>query len=146
MIDPEAVLEQLREKLKKRGAEGIRGLARNFKICDTDGSQQLNEEELGKCFRLCKLDLKSNEIASLFAWFDNGGNGTVSFDEFVKGVRGKMNKPRRTLVVKIFRALDAAGDNSGTLTAEDIAPAYDAANHPDVLDGTRTEKQVLQEL
>ena len=47
--DFEAVMESLREKLKKRGAQGIRGLARNFKICDRDGSRSLDVQELAKC-------------------------------------------------------------------------------------------------
>ena len=99
----ERVLEQIRTVLKKRGADGVRGLMRNFKICDGDGSGQLNEEELAKCFRLCKLTLSPAESMSLFRFFDKNGNGLVSFDEFIKTVRGKMNQPRRNLVVKAFR-------------------------------------------
>ena len=36
------------QTIKKRGADGIQGLARNFRICDTNGSGQLDEEELAK--------------------------------------------------------------------------------------------------
>ena len=41
-------MEKMRYMLKKRGADGIQGLARNFRICDTNGSGQLDEEELAK--------------------------------------------------------------------------------------------------
>lgn len=44
----EQSLEKMRHMLKKRGADGIQGLARNFRICDTNGSGQLDEEELAK--------------------------------------------------------------------------------------------------
>ena len=141
----ERVLEQIRTVLKKRGADGVRGLMRNFKICDGDGSGQLNEEELAKCFRLCKLTLSPAEMMSLFRFFDKNGNGLVSFDEFIKTVRGKMNQPRRNLVVKAFRTLDAAGDNSGSLTVEDIRPFFNAGQDPRVKDGTKTEAEVLTE-
>lgn len=141
----EAILEKLRFMLKKRGAEGIRGLARNFKICDTDGSGKLDVGELAKCFALCKLGLRADETQELHAHFDKSGDGLVSFDEFVKSVRGKMNEPRRKLCLKCFRALDNAGDGSGFLTIEDIAPYYNAADHPDVKEEKKTEEEVLKE-
>lgn len=142
-VDAETVLERVRTQLKKRGAEGIQGLARNFRICDTNSSGQLDAEELSKCFRLCKISMTLDEVDEMHSFFDRGGNGTISFDEFVKVVRGKMNEPRMRLVVKAFRALDNAGDGNGFLTFEDIAPAFNAAEHPDVKDGSRTEAQVL---
>jgi len=144
-IDAEEILVRLRVMLKKRGAEGLQGLARSFKICDTDGSGQLNDEEVAKCFRLCKIPLSQEEFEAVFMFFDKSGNGLISFDEFVKTVRGKMNEPRLKLVQKAFHALDAAGDGSGFLDAADIAPAFNAAEHPDVKDGTKTEAEVLKD-
>lgn len=139
------VMEQMRNMLKKRGAEGIRGLARNFKICDTNGSGKLDLEELEKCFRLCKLNLSKQQSELIFNFFDRSGDGYVSFDEFVKTIRGKMNPPRKAIVIKSFRALDAAGDNSGSLTVEDIAPYFNAGDDPRVQDGDKTESEVLKE-
>ena len=43
--EAEAVLEKLRGGLRKRGAVGMTGLARNFRICDTDGSDKLSEDQ-----------------------------------------------------------------------------------------------------
>ena len=73
------------------------------------------------------------------------GDGLVSFEEFIKVVRGKMNPPRRDLVIKVFRTLDALGDGSGSLTVEDIAPYFNAAEDPRVKDGDKTEAEVLKE-
>jgi len=147
-VDPvyaESILDKMRAMLKKRGADGVRGLGRNFRICDTDGSGQLNLEEMAKCFNLCKLSLKPSEVETLFDYFDTGDEGLVSFEEFIRAVRGKMSKTRKALVVKVFKALDAAGDSSGMLTIDDIRPAFNAADHPDVKAETKTEAQVLQE-
>jgi Ca2+-binding EF-hand superfamily protein len=131
--------------VKKRGAEGLQGLARNFKICDTNGSGKLDVEELAKCCKLCKLNLSPDELQTIFNFFDQDRSGLVSFEEFIRTVRGKMNPPRTKLVEKIFRTLDEQGDGSGTLTAADIAPAYNAADHPDVISGDKTEEQVLRD-
>ena len=56
--------------------------------------------------------LSQEEFEAVFMFFDKRGNGLISFDEFVKTVRGKMNEPRLKLVQKAFHALDAAGDGS----------------------------------
>ena len=44
----EQIQERLLAQLKKRGATGIRGLARAFKICDNDGSKELDIYEFTK--------------------------------------------------------------------------------------------------
>ena len=142
----EAVMEALREKLKKRGAQGIRGLARNFKICDRDGSRSLDVQELAKCCSMCKLGLSLEEVRTLHGFFDRGGDGYISFDEFLKAIRGSLSPTRRKLVTKVFNALDAAGDQNGYLTIEDLQHAYSASEHPDVKGGRRTEKEVLLDL
>lgn len=141
----ESIVERMRVALKKRGAEGIRGLDRNFKICDTNGSGKLDEEELAKCFRLCKLTLRSDEIATMVAYFDHSGDGLVSFEEFLRVIRGRMSPQRKNLVVKVFNALDNRGDGNGMLTAEDIKPFFNAGDHPAVKAGDKTEEQVLGE-
>ena len=58
----ESIVERMRIVLKKRGAEGIQGLARNFRICDTNGSGQLDEEELAKCVRLPSLLKRLDQV------------------------------------------------------------------------------------
>ena len=97
----EVVMEALREKLKKCGAQGIRGLARNFKICDRDGSRSLDVQELAKCCSMCKLGLSPDEVRTLHGFFDRGGDGYISFDEFLKAIRGKLSPSRRKLVTKV---------------------------------------------
>ena len=46
--DPEALAVKLKEKLSTRGARGIIGLQRQFKIMDDDGSRSLNKYEFSK--------------------------------------------------------------------------------------------------
>ena len=48
MADVEAILEKLRSSLKRRGAEGIRGLGRHFKIIDRSGDGHIDAEEFAQ--------------------------------------------------------------------------------------------------
>jgi hypothetical protein len=54
-----------------------------------------------------------------------------------------MNEARTQLVLNAFATLDKTGD--GILSVEDIKGVYNAANHPDVRMGKKTEDEVLGE-
>lgn len=54
-----------------------------------------------------------------------------------------MNDFRRALVEKAFRKLDK--DSSGFLDIDDIKDLYNASKHPDVIQGKKTEQQILME-
>lgn len=150
--DVESVLEAMRAALRARGAVGIRGLARNFQICDTDGSRKLDHDELRKCLRLCKIDLQPHEFEALFTHADSDGSGLVDYEEFLRVVRGRMAPLRRKLVVSIFNGIDQRarsnghGARDGVITVDDLRDFYSAKEHPDVKAGKRTESAVLQEL
>jgi len=69
-------------------------------------------------------------------------SGTVSYDEFIRGVRGGMNESRLELVKLAFSTLDLNHDS--VITAEEIAQKYDTQHHPKVLAGEWTEKQAVE--
>lgn len=102
----EKVLEKMRTSLKRRGAEGIRGLARHFKICDTNKNGTLDQEEFQKCIRLNNLGLSSEETLLLMRHFDRDNSGDVGYEEFLRAVRGRLSPVRKQLVKKIFDVLD----------------------------------------
>eukprot|EP01008_Symbiontida_sp_HLA12_P002708 NODE_641_length_816_cov_311.112554_g633_i0.p1 GENE.NODE_641_length_816_cov_311.112554_g633_i0~~NODE_641_length_816_cov_311.112554_g633_i0.p1 ORF type:complete len:223 (+),score=45.19 NODE_641_length_816_cov_311.112554_g633_i0:100-669(+) len=75
--------------------------------------------------------------------FDLDESGTINITEFTRGIRGSMNQGRKAIVEQAFGMLDRAKD--GCVTLKDIAEFYDAENHPEVKDGTKTEDDVLAE-
>ena len=58
-------------------------------------------------------------------------------------IRGELNDLRRGLVEKAFRKLDK--DNNGVLEVDDIKNNYNASKHPDVVQGKKSEEQILME-
>lgn len=81
------VLQQLRAQLKARGAPGIIGLQRKFKIIDDDDSKTLNMSEFKKGIRECGLNLSELALNELYSFFDKDRSGSIDFDEFLQGVR-----------------------------------------------------------
>jgi len=145
-MEVEPVLEKLRTSLKRRGAEGIRGLGRHFKIVDRDRSGSLDADEFAHACRINNLGLSDSEQRVLMRAFDQDGNGTVQYEEFLRGVRGRLSPVRKRLVRQIFDALDSIGGNLGYLTIETLKPIYSVSNHPAVRAGKMTKDEALQEL
>jgi hypothetical protein len=96
------LLQIFRNKIKSRGARGIMGLGRLFKIFDDDNSKNLNHLEFKKAINDFRLNLADKEIDSLYKVFDNDKSGSIDYEEFLRGVRGEMNEFRKALAMKAF--------------------------------------------
>jgi len=139
----ELLFQKFRQRLASRGGRGIIGLGRQFKIMDDDNSGTLDNMEFNKAIKDFRVDIGDQEIRALFAAFDRDGNGFVDYDEFIRGVRGPMNKFRVKLSLLAFKKMDK--DKSGVLDIDDIKGVYNAKHHPDVKQGKKTEEEVLVE-
>jgi len=89
------------------------------------------------------LGFSDNEVTSLFHYFDYDNSGLIEYDEFLRTIRGPMNGNRKKIVKQAFDKIDK--DNNGYVDINDIRGTYDASKHPDVLQGKKTEEQILQE-
>lgn len=85
-------------KLASRGARGILGLARQFKIMDDDGSKCLNLNELKQAFRDFRLGIEDSDVEVAFASIDKQRNGEIDYDELLRAIRGPINQFRRRFV------------------------------------------------
>ena len=91
-----------------------------FKELDDDSSGVLEEDEAK---RLCKkLNLKVSKFHKIFAELDTGGDGTVSFVEFVHWFNERKTSERREMRLQVrdlFEKMDR--DRSGKLSKEEIS-------------------------
>jgi Ca2+-binding EF-hand superfamily protein len=74
------------------------GLQRSFKIMDDDDSKSLDIYEFTKAIKDYRVDVPESEIQILFNAFDVNRDGTLSYDEFLRSLRGPMNSFRKALV------------------------------------------------
>mmetsp|Transcript_12643 Transcript_12643/g.23060 ORF Transcript_12643/g.23060 Transcript_12643/m.23060 type:complete len:2081 (+) Transcript_12643:183-6425(+) len=137
------VLEELRDKLKSRGARGISTLARKFRVFDENGDKTLDPQEFAKALRSCNLQLSGQKLVDLFNFFDKDGGGTITYDEFLNGVRGPIAACRLEILEEAFAAIDTDGSNF--LEPAELVAKYEVKHHPDVLTGKRSEDEVLRE-
>ena len=80
-------MKQFRQKIKSRGAKGLIGLQRLFKIMDDDNSKSLNYVEFNSALKDFRMGLDQDDSKRLFNAFDKQRNGIVDYDEFLRVVR-----------------------------------------------------------
>lgn len=131
-------MNRLRSKLVSRGARGIIGLGRAFRIIDDNGNRSLDLYEFTKAMKDYMLGFSDSEIRSLYNYFDYDRCGSIAYDEFLKTIRGPMNASRKKFVQQAFNKLDR--DGNGWVDINDIKDVYSAKMHPEVLAGRKTEE------
>jgi len=70
------------------------GLQRIFNMMDDDNSGSLSMREFSKACKDFKVGISEENVPILFTKFDASGDGTMSYDEFLSLVRGKLSPSR----------------------------------------------------
>lgn len=127
--------------ISRGGALGIRSMTVILRRLDRNGNQKLDAEELREGLEVYGIRPSKDEMKTLMHYFDRDGDRSISVTEFLRGIRGRMARSRAKLVRQAFDLLDKTGDEQ--ITLEDLVGAYDASQHPEVIQGGMTEEQVL---
>ena len=76
-------------------------------------------------------------------FYDVDGDGNISYDEFLSGLREELSDRRVNMVKKAFSILDR--DGSGQIKINDIEGIYDVSMNPEFLEGKKTKEEIFTE-
>jgi Ca2+-binding EF-hand superfamily protein len=106
-----------------------------FKKLDTDHSNSIDFDEFKRGLKYLGVSnsLGKADIDKLFAIFDRGKTGSISFSDFVIALRPPVSPDRFRVIIEAFEKLDVNKD--GILSIEDFEKIYteQAKRHPKYL-------------
>ena len=76
-------------------------------------------------------------------FYDVDGDGNISYEEFLRGLRDELTERRLALVEKAFGVMDK--DGSGVVQVNDISEVYDVSFNKDFQEGTKSREEVLED-
>lgn len=85
---------------------------------DDDNSKTLTFHEFDKTLKDFRISIVEEDTLTIFNYLDINKNGTIDYEEFLRGITGEMNDNRKKIVTEVFNRL--VKDKSGFLTIEDI--------------------------
>lgn len=90
----EEVMAEIKAALLGRGSMTIRGIGRVFRILDDNRNRQLEVNELLWGLKDFGVTLSEAQVKALISAFDRDGSNSISFDEFLRALRGELNEFR----------------------------------------------------
>jgi Ca2+-binding EF-hand superfamily protein len=145
-VNSRNIVEKVKARIVERGgASGIHAVTKLLKSMDTDGSKNIDRNELMQGLRAYGINnVSPSEMQILFNHFDRDGSGRITTDEFLLGLKSGMSFERKQLVKRAFNLLDRTGD--GFVKVEDILQSYNYSSHPNVIAGRMSPEQAAEEM
>lgn len=110
---------------------------------DFNGNKKLDQSEFEQALAAFGIFPKKVELQALMKYYDVDGDGNISYDEFLNGMKDELSERRVAMVKKAFMMLDK--DGSGKITISDINGIYDVSMNPEFLEGRKTRDEILAE-
>jgi Ca2+-binding EF-hand superfamily protein len=144
-IEINALMARIRQRIVERGAVGIKGLGRLFRIADdnVDGKIDL-VNELPKLIGDIGVILNKTELNELIRLLDTDGSGEISYDEFLYQMAPPLNEERIKWINKAFDKLDV--DGSGQVSIQDVQAVHNPKSSELVRMGKTTANAIFANL
>ncbi|OHT13166.1 EF hand family protein [Tritrichomonas foetus] len=144
-IELNTLMVRIRQRIVERGAIGIKGLGRLFKIADDNNDKAIDlHNELPKLMGDIGIILNKTEMNELIRLLDRSGDGTISYDEFLYQMAPPLSEERIKWINKAFDKLDV--DGSGLVNIADLEAIHNPKTSELVRMGKTTANAIFANL
>jgi hypothetical protein len=99
----------------------------------------LSKDQFERALGYCHMYLNNQELETVMSHYDLKHDGTISYEEFLTGMRGSLNARRRFLVGSLFNQI--AG-NAAAVSLEAVQAQFNPDAHPHVQEGLSTRDEI----
>ena len=144
-IELNTLMTRIRERIVERGALGVKGIGRLFRIADDNADNAIDlHNELPKLMNDIGVILNKTELTELERLLDRNGDGTISYDEFLYQMAPPLSEERIKWINKAFDKLDV--DGSGLVNIADIQAVHNPKTSELVKMGKTTANEIFANL
>lgn len=141
-IELNSLLERIRTRIVERGAVGVKGIGRLFRVADDNADKLIDlHTELPKLMNDIGVILNKTELTELERLLDRNGDGNISYDEFLYQMAPPLSEERIKWINKAFDKLDV--DGSGVVNIADIEAVHNPKTSELVRMGKTTANQIF---
>ena len=94
---------------------------------DNNGNKKLDQAEFTEALATYGIFPKVVEIQALMKYYDVDGDGNITYEEFIRGLRDPLTERRKNMVDKAFELVDRS--RNGAISIEDIDAIYDVSQN-----------------
>ncbi len=105
--------------------------------------KSLSCEKFLSCIQECGIIIDNSVIKDFYNLIDFTEQNKVSSDEILRQIRGLLNENRKLKIVEKFSMLDI--NKVGQSEIDIIKNSFNANKHPDVINGKRSENDIINE-
>ena len=129
--------------LKNRGLRGILYLHLEF-INSCQDLSRISFDDFVNIIEIQHINLSEIDCRNIFNQFTSKNNNNyLDFSSFIRNFKIELNENKLLSVEKAFNNIDINGNDRIPLNL--IKKKYKACNHPDVLNGTKNENELILE-
>ena len=135
-------LNKLKNTLIVRGSHCLFSFQRKLSLYDLNHQGLISFDNFLNIVNAYTMNLSPDEIKIIFDLFDKDKTGLINYNELIQTIVGQINPQRLSIIQKAFEYFNK--DNNGKVSINDIK-LFDSRRHPDVINGKKTEGEVLGE-
>ena len=106
-------------------------------------SHKISIEDLSVAIQELHLNISYDEMHEFFTNLDVEKTGRIHTNDVINVIKGVLNDKRKSYINTIFSQIDT--DKKGVIKVNDFKILFNARNHPDVLEGKKTEQEIYNQ-
>jgi Ca2+-binding EF-hand superfamily protein len=136
-------LDKLKNSLIFRGTRLLFSFQRKLSIYDLNHQGLVSLDHFLNIVQAYTMSLSEKEAQLIFDLFDKDKKGVINYNEFMQTIAGPINPHRQTIIEKVFEYFNK--DKNGKVSINEIKVLFNPRGHPDVINGKRSEGEILGE-
>ena len=141
--DIEALINKIKSKIHVDNGLIFYSFMKYIRINEEPTFQKISFEDLSVTLQELHLNITSSEIHEFFNYLDSEKTGRIPTNDIINIIKGSLDDKRKEIINEVFSYID--NDKKGEIPLNNLKNIYNAKDHPDVLDGNKTEQEIYNQ-